>query len=102
MILDVKANLRSVAILPTSTLEEIVQNVQMILATIKGTVPLDRDFGVSSKVLDMPINAAQAKISAEIVTAINKFEPRVKVKKCIFGNDLDGLSDVTVRIEVMT
>jgi len=40
---------------------EVMQNVRIILTTRKGTVPLDRDFGISQEFLDSPINITQAK-----------------------------------------
>lgn len=82
----VTLDINEVNILPSTELEEILQNVKTILATVKGTVPLDRDFGVDHKILDIPISAARAKLSAAVVTAINKFEPRVRVKKISYDD----------------
>lgn len=83
---QVTCDINEVNLLPSSELEEILQNVKTILATVKGTVPLDRDFGVDHRILDLPVSVAQAKISAAIVKAINKFEPRARVQKIFYDN----------------
>lgn len=103
MTIDVTAaTLSDVKIMPATELEEIAQNVAMILATEKFSVPLDRTFGVDANLIDLPINAAQAKLTAEIATAIREQEPRARVKKCFFSGDVDdGQLIATVRIEVV-
>ena len=102
MILDITADLRDVAIMPTSELEEIAQNVQMIIATVKGSVPLDRSFGIEAGKLDAPIARAQAKLSAEIASAVREQEPRARVQKVFYSGDPnDGQLIATVRIEVV-
>lgn len=91
--------------MPETEIEEVLQNVKTILSTLKGTVPLDRDFGINPKVLDQPINTAQARLSAAIVEAVNKFEPRAKVRKILFDNtdreSLDGILKPRVEIELV-
>lgn len=72
-------------IMPQSELEEVAQNVQMIISTYKSTVPLDREFGTKTAMLDKPIAASQAKMAAEIVKAVHKFEPRAVVTEVNFS-----------------
>ena len=98
---DVKVDLRDVNLMPSTEIEEIVQNVQMIVLTMRGTVPLDRAFGVDGRFLDEPINAAQARAVAEITSAVNTQEPRARVQKVFFGGEIDGRLDITVRIEIV-
>lgn len=69
---------------------EIAQNVRTILRTPRGTVPLDRSFGVADDLLDLPLPVAQAKYSGEIVKEIEKQEPRVKVLSVTYKDDLSG------------
>lgn len=64
---------------PANELEEVAQNVRMILLTPKGSVPLDRDFGLSFTVLDQPAPRAQALLASEIVTQVARYEPRAQV-----------------------
>lgn len=75
---------------PDTLAEEILQNVYTIITTQKFTVPLDRDFGLSAAVLDMPMNKSMASLKSEIVQAVRKFEPRARITKIEFDNTLDG------------
>lgn len=72
---------------PASDVEEAVQNVRTILATLKGTVPLDRNFGVNCIMLDAPQPAAEAAMTADIIEAITKYEPRAKPVNVQFAID---------------
>ena len=45
---------------PSSEIAEILQNVRTILTTRLGSVPLERDFGLSWEHIDQPINVARA------------------------------------------
>lgn len=101
MTIEVTNDFAEINLIPTTEIEEITQNIKTILGTAKGTVPLDRNFGVDSTLLDMPINAIQAKATANITTAINNYEPRARVKKVTFdGNNLEGLAHFTVTVEI--
>jgi hypothetical protein len=75
---------------PKNETLEILQNIRTILTTSKYSVPLDREFGLSTTWLDEPLPVAQAKLSAEIIQQINKYEPRAKVKKISY--ETDGLN----------
>lgn len=102
MVVDVTATIGDIDFMPNDLLTEIIQNVKTIITTTKGTVPMDRDFGIKVTALDKPIAAAQAILSSEIVSAINRFEPRAKVTKIIYqGREQDGVLEPTVRIEVI-
>lgn len=86
--------------LPADELNEIIQNVRTIISTVKGTAPLYREFGISAELLDAPINIAQNKIAAELVTQIAIFEPRATLKKVICIPNLDGTLKISAFIEV--
>ena len=58
---------------------EIIQNIRTILTTPRGSVPLDRDFGVDAALVDDPQPAVQARLTAEIVDAVERYEPRARV-----------------------
>lgn len=60
-------------------LRSIFQNVNTIMGTIKGQVMLDRLFGISPDIIDNPIPVAQLRLKNELVSEIEKQEPRVKV-----------------------
>lgn len=83
---------------PASSVAEIVQNVKTIVGTVVGTVPLDRDFGVDSSLVDLPMPVARAKLAAELIEKVERYEPRVKVRSVAFSGDADGR--LTPRLEV--
>ena len=85
---------------PKNVYEEIAQNVKTICTTSKYSVPMDRNFGVDVNFIDKPTPKAKAQIQAEIVQAIRKYEPRCKVSKVSFEEDLDGKLSVKVRIAI--
>ncbi len=103
MQIDITATMDNIEIGATGA-AEIIQNVKTILSTIKGTVPLDRAFGVDWFFVDMPTPAAQAAFTAEIVTEIEKQEPRVKVIRVLWAADplaaMDGKLLPTVQIKI--
>ncbi|MBR4384117.1 MAG: GPW/gp25 family protein [Selenomonadaceae bacterium] len=101
MVTDVAVDLTNVNLMPSTEYEEVVQNVQMILATMKGTVPLDRNFGIDGRFLDEPTGVVQARAAAEITSAINSQEPRARVQKVFFDGDLAGNFGISVRIEIV-
>lgn len=83
---------------PKNEVEEILQNIRTILSTIKGSVPLDREFGIDASYLDAPTPVAKAMLSSEILQAVRKYEPRAEITKIEFEGDLNGV--LKPRIEV--
>lgn len=101
MIIDVTAEMKDINFVPASEYEEILQNVRTIINTLKKTVPMDREFGINGEIIDLPIAAAQAKITGEIVAAVSKYEPRAKVVSVSYeGKETDGQLLPTVRIRI--
>ena len=90
---------------PASKAEEIAQNVRTILTTPKYSVPLDREFGLSVTMLDAPLPVAQARLTAEIIAALHKWEPRVRVTHVSFVNSaaeaMDGKLIPKVRYKII-
>ncbi len=83
---------------------EILQCVRTILGTIKGSVPLDRDFGLSLTYLDSPMPEAMAAFSGEIVEEVERLEPRVSVVNVNFlpkeDDAMQGTLYPVVRIKI--
>jgi len=78
---------KEINLFPESTIEEVVQNVRMIIASPKYSVPLDRNFGTSHSQVDTPVNIAQPKLIMEIINAIEEYEPRAEITKIEFKTD---------------
>ncbi|MEN6371904.1 MAG: GPW/gp25 family protein [Armatimonadota bacterium] len=89
----------SVIINPSSEVEEIIQNVRTILATAKGSVPLDREFGVLNTVLDDPLPSAQAAMTSDIIDAITKYEPRAEPVSVTYEPD-NSTGRMTARVAI--
>lgn len=95
---------REVDFAPQNDVAEILQNVRTILATVVGSVPLDRDFGVSWDFVDMPIPKARIMIKQSIIEAIEKYEDRVTLQEVEFYGDsldtMDGISRPRVIVSI--
>ena len=54
---------------PSDEVREILQNVRTILGTRKGSVPLDRDFGLTWAHIDKPLPVAKMLMRSEVIDA---------------------------------
>ena len=73
---------------------EIAQNVRIIVTTIAGEAPLERDLGLSADPMDQPLHPlrAMAMIRSRIPAAVAKWEPRARVTEIDFEELTDGES----------
>ena len=85
---------------PGLVAEEVLQNVRTIITTIKGSIPLDREFGIDGEVVDLPINVAKAKMTNEIFRAIRIYEPRAVIESISFDGELSGRLLPTVEVSI--
>lgn len=85
-------------------INEITQNIRMILTTIKGTLYLDRDFGLNPDLIDTPQIQAMIKYRSEIIDQIEKNEPRVNVIEIDFttnkNDSMNGTLLPVVKFEI--
>ena len=88
-----------IKIAPESLIEEVLQNVAMILSTIKNTAPLARDIGLSARFVDKPIPVAEAILISEVLDAVEKYEPRAEIENVSFERDEDT-GKIIPRLEV--
>jgi hypothetical protein len=79
--------------------QEVVQNVETLIATDVGTVPLARAMGTPQDVVDQPQSTAGARLQADIIKAVRKYEPRAAIKSVTLEANADGKLDVTVDLE---
>lgn len=83
----------------------LAQEVRTLLATRKGSVPLDRDFGISWDLVDTPLPVARQLFIAEVATQLHRYVPRVRFKGIDFPNsgataDMDGIMAAAVTVEI--
>lgn len=94
---------KAVNFYPDTEVEEIMQNVRTILTTPKFSVPLDRSFGISGTVIDGIVNPEFIpSLQAEIVTAVQTYEPRVEVTEISTTADSAGNVYPVVKIRLKT
>lgn len=93
-------NINAVDFAPASAYIEILQNVRTILTTVKGSVPLDRGFGIDESFTDEPMHSAQALIVDEIINALEEYEPRVTVEGITFEGDQEGTLRPKVQVSI--
>lgn len=84
-IFSLTANPKKINLQPENEIEEIMQNINTLLQTPKGSVPLYRDFGLNTTLGDEPLLVAKARVSSEVFHVIEKYEPRVKVMEIDFA-----------------
>lgn len=64
---------------PKTTADEVVRNVSIILSTTLGECPGWRSFGTKKDFLDKNILAVRPLIIKEVISAVEKWEPRARV-----------------------
>ena len=64
--------------------DKVLRQLWVILNTIKGTVPLFRDQGITHSIIDMQITKIPSVLSQELDIQIKKYVPELKLKsvKC--------------------
>lgn len=79
----------------------ILQNIRTILSTDEFSAPMHRSFGVT-KELSGPISVVQARLSARIIEAIRRHEPRAEVVRVTYrtGDPQDGLIIPVVKVRI--
>jgi len=86
----------------TDVILEVMQNCRTILTTRKGTVPLDREFGIAADFLDSPMPTVRAEAEQDIFMAIRRYEPRAVLKEITWDADiLSGKVMPRIKIEVV-
>ena len=85
---------------PATIAEEVLQNVRMIISTVKYSVPMDREFGIDGTVVDRPINIAKAHLSNEIFNAVRRYEPRAVIESINFDGDESGQLTPKIKVQI--
>lgn len=96
------ADLNNIRLNELETVSSVLQNIALILATPKGSVPFYRDFGVSNEFLDKPGPVARVMMIGEVREAIESWEPRATVSNISFTEDPmePGKLIPTVEVEI--
>jgi len=97
------ADLANIRFNDPDLVSSVLQNIAVILSTPKGSVPLYRDFGLSSVFLDKPMPAAKMMMIAEVREAIERWEPRARFVSLTFEERITqpGTLWPTVEVEII-
>jgi len=64
--------------------DALLQNIKIIILTSIYSIPLDRGFAHLNEIVDSPAPHVTARLAGELIEAIEKYEPRVKVESLTF------------------
>ncbi len=76
-------------VIGASGVEALLQNIKMIVLTQVYSIPLDRSFAHIDRLVDSPAPLETARPTAELIEAIEKYEPRIRVERLVFEEDGD-------------
>lgn len=76
-----------------SVIEEILQNVAVLITTVRGSVVLDRNLGIDASFIDEPSPRGMMKASIFLLETIQEYEPRVHVQSVDFAPDPNAAMD---------
>lgn len=97
--------LTDINLFPQTIVQEIVQNIGILLTTVVGSVPLNRDLGLQETFIDDPQPRAMMQLSIFALETIQDYEPRVEVTEIDFvpnPNDaLDGRMYPKVMVRIL-
>lgn len=80
----------------------LAQEIRIVLGTRKGSVPLDRNFGITWDYVDLPMTQAMPYMVAEIGQQLEKYVPRIRVRDISFSSDdaMEGNLKPSVTVEI--
>jgi len=99
---EIQGLLSGLDLAPANEAVEIMQNVRTLITTPLATAPLHRSVGIRQEAQDAPVNLAMAQISADVVAAVKRHEPRAEVAAVTFDGDMAGRLTPRVRIKRKT
>jgi hypothetical protein len=78
----------------------VLREVAVLLSTQRGSIPLYRNFGLPMRFLDMPVNAAEPVMIAEVAEALQEFIPSVELIQVIPVYDENNPARMMPSVEV--
>lgn len=69
---------------------DIKRCLETLYQTPEGTCPLDREFGINTDFVGMPIDVAKNLFAVEITDKTDRYEPRATIKTINFDTGDDG------------
>lgn len=84
----------------TDTVSSVLQNIAVILATRKGSIPFYREFGLDNSFVDKPMPVAKVLMVAPVREAVETWEPRATVLNVDFKEDPSNPGAIIPTVEV--
>jgi len=103
MELTVDTSIPARVVIGATGLAQLAQEIRTVLSTRKGSVPLDRDFGLDWSFLDRPVTTLGPRYVADVARSLEKYVPRVKVVEVTFkrgDEDGDGVVHPVVKVAI--
>lgn len=92
--------LKRIDLAPANAYQEVLQNVAVILDTVRRSCPMLRGLGISGEVIGRPLPVAENLMVAEIYDQIEEYEPRAIISEVTFErDDLRGVLIPIVKLE---
>ena len=66
------------------------RQLALLLSTREGSMPLDREFGISMDFIDRPPEVAKSLYTAEVTKKVARFIPSVRVKEVVWTGGGSG------------
>ncbi len=81
----------------------VLQNLAVLFATKKGTIPMYREFGLEMKFIDMPMEAAKTVLLADVIENAKRFEPRAQIVdvKYVADEEIKGTAKPVVEVRII-
>lgn len=93
----VNAHLPASVVIGAKGILGLAQEVRTVITTRKGSVALDRDFGVDWEVIDSPVGSVLPTLIADVAVQIGRYVPRVEVLSVSYEPEdvRDAVADAT-------
>lgn len=79
-------------------MQEILKGLAMLLSVPEGSMPCNRDFGISWSNLDLPKEELENEYATALIIKAAEFIPEIEIREIKFTENEDG--ELLARIEV--
>nr|DAO71152.1 MAG TPA: lysozyme [Caudoviricetes sp.] len=79
-------------------MQEILRGLELLLSVPEGTLPCNRNFGISWSNLDLPQEELETEYATALILKAAEYIPEIEIREVKFAEDKDG--ERVARIEV--
>lgn len=76
--------------LAEEVIADIQKNIRCLLATVEGTIPGDRTFGINQEYIEAPRPIAENLLALDVTEKVERYEPRAIITDITYGTEEDG------------